>query len=185
MLRTITRPTASRFARNSRKLIAHASSPEKTVQVGSVFPGKYGAWLLTKEDVDEVMLYRASLTSAALCSLLVAPTHIAPDYFTQLNPLLEDALVLIGAGSFGISTKLIHIYMSPVKKAIQALWAFGFLSAIIFSVNAYVNEDGLSLLQYVGKHAHPPYTCLLSQPPTAIIIIPPRIIHDLTSFVTL
>lgn len=44
------------------------------------------------------------------------------------SPLLQEygnVLSLVGAGSLGASLVLIHIYVTPLKRFVQALWAVG------------------------------------------------------------
>lgn len=38
---------------------------------------------------------------------------------------LENPVSLVGAGGLGVSLVLIHIYVAPLKRFLQALWALG------------------------------------------------------------
>lgn len=38
---------------------------------------------------------------------------------------LENPIALVGAAGFGVSLYLIHIYVTPIKRFLQLLWATG------------------------------------------------------------
>lgn len=120
-------------------------------RVGEVFRGKYGPWVLEESDVIEVTSYRGSLTLAAICALLVAPAYLT-DLVPHFDPLTEDVVLLTGGAAFGSATQLIHIYMSPIKKALQALWAFGFLSGAVLATQAFEAETPMGLLEYIRQN---------------------------------
>ncbi len=42
----------------------------------------------------------------------------------------QDALCLVGAGGLGVSLVLIHIYVAPLKRFLQLLWAAGVMGGI-------------------------------------------------------
>lgn len=46
-----------------------------------------------------------------------------------------DPLYVVGAGGLGASLFLIHIYVTPIKRALQALWAVGVLGSVGVAVN--------------------------------------------------
>eukprot|EP00887_Chlorella_sp_A99_P004158 scaffold23.g4158.t1 len=91
------------------------------------FQGVYGTWEITDADVAEVVAYRAGLTVAAsafaagtLGALLPADAPLAAALAAR-----GDALAAAGAAGLGLSLALIHIYVDPLKKALQALAAAG------------------------------------------------------------
>lgn len=57
---------------------------------------------------------------------------------------MYDPLYVIGAGGLGASLFLIHIYVTPIKRALQALWAVGVLGSVGLAVNfAAPSQQGL------------------------------------------
>lgn len=42
----------------------------------------------------------------------------------------QNGIALLGAGGFGLSLFLIHIYVAPLKRFLQLLWAVGVLGGI-------------------------------------------------------
>lgn len=60
-------------------------------------------------------------------------------------------LYAIGTGGLGLSLVLIHIYVTPIKRFLQALWAAGVIGSLATYVNSALplNE---SLPSYVFYH---------------------------------
>lgn len=59
-----------------------------------------------------------------------------------------DLLYTLGAGGLGLSLLLIHIYVTEIKRTLQALWALG----VVGSLATYVclaQPSGENLVQYV------------------------------------
>jgi uncharacterized integral membrane protein len=71
-----------------------------------------------REDVVDVWTYRFCLT-------VVAATNVALS--TRLLPGYDDALSALGIASLGVALKLIHIYVTPLKRMLQVFWALGTL----------------------------------------------------------
>ena len=42
----------------------------------------------------------------------------------------QNVICLIGAGGLGVSLVLIHIYVAPLKRFIQLLWASGVIGGL-------------------------------------------------------
>ncbi len=42
----------------------------------------------------------------------------------------QNAVALMGAGGFGLSLYLIHIYVTPLKRFLQLLWAAGVIGGV-------------------------------------------------------
>lgn len=47
---------------------------------------------------------------------------------------LENAIALLGAAGFGVSLYLIHIYVTPIKRTLQLLWAAGVIGGTTLMV---------------------------------------------------
>lgn len=89
--------------------------PSPTGRVGSVHDGAYGRWVFEQADFVEVAAYRASLGVAAAG---FAAAVAAPDAAGT------PAAAAVAAGLVAASS-LIHIYVTPIKRAIQALAVAG------------------------------------------------------------
>lgn len=118
-----------------------SSSPPSSPEV---YRGVYGPWSVDSADVREVVLYRAGLVTAATTFVAAASTALLPDdnAVKSLIQSLYDPLFVIGAGGLGASLFLIHIYVTPIKRTLQALWAVGVLGSLGIAVNfaAPVNQ---------------------------------------------
>ncbi|KAK7390689.1 hypothetical protein VNO78_18695 [Psophocarpus tetragonolobus] len=115
-----------------------------------VYEGIYGPWTIDKSDVREVILYRSGLVTAAASFVAAASAAFLPDDSLLSATLKQnlDLFYVLGSGGLGLSLLLIHIYVSEIKRALQALWGLGVLG----SVTTYLvlaqpaNEN---LIQYV------------------------------------
>ncbi|KAK7358076.1 hypothetical protein VNO80_17376 [Phaseolus coccineus] len=97
-----------------------------------LYDGIYGPWTIDDSDVREVILYRSGLVTTAT-SFVVAAAAAAflPDN-TSLSTTLKqnlDLFYVLGSGGLGLSLFLIHIYVSEIKRALQALWLLGVLGS--------------------------------------------------------
>ncbi|XP_078169988.1 integral membrane family protein [Carex rostrata] len=119
----------------------------------TVYQGVYGPWTVEDEDVREVILYRSGLVTAAISFVLGATSA----YLPQDNPVSGiirnqlDIIYIVGAGGLGLSLVLIHIYVTPIKRFLQALWALGVIGSIsaYFALAQPLNEG---LVEYVVEH---------------------------------
>ncbi|ONK56055.1 uncharacterized protein A4U43_C10F3680 [Asparagus officinalis] len=122
-----------------------AFNDEKTV-----YSGVYGPWTVEPSDVREVILYRCGLVTAAASFVLASSAAFLPEG-NALGDILKqdiDFLYLLGASGLGLSLFLIHIYVTPIKRFLQALWAVGVAGSIATYLNlARPLEE--SLIQYV------------------------------------
>ncbi|KAL9316877.1 hypothetical protein ACSQ67_013394 [Phaseolus vulgaris] len=136
------------------------------------YDGIYGPWTIDDSDVREVfilfivsfyfnsisdlltasvILYRSGLVTTAT-SFVVAAAAAAflPDN-TSLSTTLKqnlDLFYVLGSGGLGLSLFLIHIYVSEIKRALQALWVLGVLGSATtyFTLAQPANKN---LIQYV------------------------------------
>ncbi|CAM8992656.1 unnamed protein product [Rhodiola kirilowii] len=101
-------------------------------------------------DVREVILYRAGLVTAATSLVIAASTAFLPGNFL-LSTLIQQNLDLfyaLGAVGLGISLFLIHIYVTEIKRTLQALWALGVLGSFAVYICLALPADQ-TLVQYV------------------------------------
>ena len=76
-----------------------------------------------------------------------------PDEF-PLKSFLQgsyDLLYVVGAGGLGLSLVLIHIYVTPIKRALQTLWAVGALASVGLALNFAAPADS-GLVDFVLKN---------------------------------
>ncbi|QKD83251.1 DUF2301 domain-containing membrane protein [Thermoleptolyngbya sichuanensis A183] len=100
-----------------------------TLAEPEVYQGQFGEFTITKGDRLGVVLYRAALMVAALCfdvgTGLVLGRGDDPTVLRWLSPLYTLFSLALGA-----SLLLIHIYMKPLHRALQAFWLVGAIAAI-------------------------------------------------------
>lgn len=98
----------------------------------------------------QVILYRLGLVTAAASFVVAASSAFLPD-----NSLLSDIIkknldlfYTIGAGGLGLSLYLIHIYVTEIKRTLQALWALGVVGSLA-TYTSLAQPAGDNLIQYV------------------------------------
>ena len=122
-------PSTCRY-RNVRVVTcsARGSVPDRgAVVIDGPFKGMFGEWVLTQADVDGVVQYRTLLLIASLCALgsnialhlPSSPAHVA------------DVLFALHTAALGGALWKIHIYLRPLHRALQALWAAGAAGVIV------------------------------------------------------
>ncbi|PIA32831.1 hypothetical protein AQUCO_04300040v1 [Aquilegia coerulea] len=135
----------SRVLSNRLKSIrCQALGDNNTSLDSTVYQGIYGPWSVDQSDVREVILYRSGLVTAAASFVIAASTAFLPEENPFREFLKQDLnfLYALGAGGLGLSLFLIHIYVTEIKRTLQALWALG----VVGSLATY-----LSLAQAVGQ----------------------------------
>ncbi|KAF5839535.1 hypothetical protein DUNSADRAFT_508 [Dunaliella salina] len=120
-----------------------------------VYQGTFGPWSIEEEDVKEVLGYRAGITVAAAATIASAGTACFAPEGSQLQGLL-DPMCVLGAGGLGVSLYLIHIYVAPLKKALQAFWLAGTLGML-----------------YIMATQDAPAALYLAQTPSAVWLVGP------------
>ncbi|KAK9812459.1 hypothetical protein WJX73_001370 [Symbiochloris irregularis] len=122
---------------------AALSQPDETYQ------GVYGPWKVEESDRQEVLGYRAGLSLAAAAVLIdTAISWVSEDNSVKqvLRPV-SNAVAVAGAGGFGASLVLIHIYVKPMKRLLQALYAVGLAGGLYLMAT-----QAQSLPEYVAAH---------------------------------
>ena len=96
-----------------------------------VYEGQFGSFTVEDSDRQEVILYRAGLTvaaisfAAAVCCVFFAP-DIAPQVATACYGLMWLAL--------GLSFFKIHIYLRALHRTLQIFWAIGGVASVAIAL---------------------------------------------------
>ena len=103
--------------------------------------------------VWQVILYRSGLVTAAASFVVAASAAFLPDSSSLSASLKQnlDFFYVLGSGGLGLSLLLIHIYVSEIKRTLQALWGLGVLG----SATAYITlaqPANKNLIQYVVEN---------------------------------
>ncbi|XP_010549312.2 PREDICTED: uncharacterized protein LOC104820536 isoform X2 [Tarenaya hassleriana] len=117
---------------------------------GTVYQGVYGPWTIEPSDVREVILYRSGLVTAAASFVAASSSAFLPEN-SSLSEVIKqnhDFLCLAGASGLGLSLFLIHIYVTEIKRTLQAFWALGFIGSFA-TYTMLARPAGYSLVQYV------------------------------------
>lgn len=104
--------------------------------------------------MQEVVLYRSGLVAAASSFVIAASAaflHNSNSEFTELVERNLDLFYGVGACGLGLSLYLIHIYVTEIKRALQALWAIGALGSLA-AYAAFAQPAGKSLVEYVVEN---------------------------------
>ncbi|KAG5385302.1 hypothetical protein IGI04_036772 [Brassica rapa subsp. trilocularis] len=120
---------------------------------GTVYKGVYGPWTVEQSDVKEVILYRSGLVTAAASFVAASSAAFLPEnsWFSEIIKQNQDLFYLVGAGGLGLSLFLIHIYVTEIKRTLQALWALGVVGSLA-AYAALARPDSDSLVHYVVDH---------------------------------
>ncbi|KNA06723.1 hypothetical protein SOVF_178360 isoform B [Spinacia oleracea] len=119
---------------------------QNTTTSTGVYQGVYGPWTIDSSDVREVILYRSGLVTAAISFVLASSTAFLPG-----NSLLRqnlDLFYLLGSAGLGLSLYLIHIYVTEIKRTMQAFWALGVIGSLV-AYTTLAQPAGEGLVQYV------------------------------------
>jgi uncharacterized integral membrane protein len=119
----------------------------------TVYTGVYGPWTVDDADVREVLLYRSGLVTAAASFLVAASGAFLPEGNPAGDAVRQgaDLLYAAGAAGLGLSLVLIHIYVTPIKRFLQALWAAGVVGSVgTYALAAAPLDEGL--VRFVLEH---------------------------------
>ncbi|CAI9785035.1 unnamed protein product [Fraxinus pennsylvanica] len=142
----INRGFSSSFSsRLAKKTIKCQTASQKPI----VYQGVYGPWTVESSDIQEVILYRSGLVISAASFVVASSTVFFPnEEFIQRN---LDLFYGVGACGLGLSLYLIHIYVTEIKRALQALWVLGLVGSLATYVTL-AQPLGQSLVQYVVEN---------------------------------
>ena len=98
----------------------------------------------------QVILYRSGLVTAAASFVVAASASFLPENSLLSNVVNENlnSLYALGAGGLGLSLYLIHIYVTEIKRTLQALWALGVVGSLA-TYTSLAQPTGQNLIQYV------------------------------------
>ena len=101
----------------------------------------------------QVILYRSGLVTAAASFVAASSAAFLPEnsWLSEIIKQNQDLFYLVGAGGLGLSLFLIHIYVTEIKRTLQALWALGVVGSLA-AYAALARPDSDSLVQYVVDH---------------------------------
>ena len=113
-----------------------------------VYQGQFGAFTIDPSDRRGVIIYRGGLLVSALSFAIATGLVLwqGGDLFI-LNAL--TLLYFVFWVGLGVSLFTIHIYLKPLHQALQAFWAIGGITSLIFAVKG---SEPLALYVY----SHPP-----------------------------
>ena len=100
-----------------------------------VYQGQFGEFTINSSDRRGVVIYRGGLLVAAL-SFAIATGLIL---WQGSDPFILNTLTLLYLVfwvGLGISLFTIHIYLKPLHQALQAFWAIGGITSLIFAVKS-------------------------------------------------
>ncbi|KAF8408511.1 hypothetical protein HHK36_007667 [Tetracentron sinense] len=143
-------PSSSRVSLRIQCQALGEGSQSSSNSNGAVYQGIYGPWTVDPSDVREVILYRSGLVTAAASFVIAASTAFLPED-TFLRDMIKqnfDLLYAFGAGGLGLSLFLIHIYVTEIKRTLQALWALGVVGSLATYLSV-AQPVGGTLAQYV------------------------------------
>ncbi|KAK9076230.1 hypothetical protein SSX86_004563 [Deinandra increscens subsp. villosa] len=136
--------------RPSFHVTCQAAGNDTVFEPPKVYQGVYGPWSVDSSDIREVVLYRSGLVTAATSFVLASSAAFLPDDFMLTGFLKQniDIPYAIGAAGLGLSLVLIHIYVTEIKRTLQALWLLGVVGSIAAKICLAQPADE-SLVQYV------------------------------------
>ncbi|KAI5400329.1 uncharacterized protein LOC127092722 [Lathyrus oleraceus] len=142
------RTPSSRIRIGSVRCKAVGENPQGSLSDTVVYKGVYGPWTVESSDVQEVISYRSGLVTAAASFVIAASAAYLPDNITSFLKQNQDFLYVIGSGGLGLSLFLIHIYVTEIKRTLQALWGLGVLGSAATYI--YLAQPAnKTLVQYV------------------------------------
>ncbi|KAL0335894.1 UNVERIFIED_CONTAM: hypothetical protein Sradi_4801300 [Sesamum radiatum] len=120
----------------------------------TVYRGVYGPWKIESSDVQEVILYRSGLVTAAVSLVAASSAAFLQNSDLEVFDLMRRNLDLfygLGACGLGLSLYLIHIYVTEIKRALQALWVIGAVGSL-GTYATLAQPAGKSLVEYVVEN---------------------------------
>lgn len=123
----------------SRRLAQYAMKQSDN----ETYPGMYGEWKIEESDLIEVWMYRICIS--IFTAAFVSETAMK---VLQCDMLNDNAVCALGAAALGMSLVQIHIYVTPIKRALQSLW----LAGVLGSLWILVQYDSSSVLDYVVEN---------------------------------
>lgn len=96
-----------------------------------VYEGQFGSFTVEASDRQEVILYRAGLSVAAVSfAVAVFCVFFAPDLAPQVATVCYGLMWL----ALGLSFFKIHIYLRALHRTLQVFWAIGGLASVAIAL---------------------------------------------------
>lgn len=95
-------------------------------------------------------MYRSGLVTVAASFVAAASAAFLPtdSFLSEIIKQNLDLFYTVGAGALGLSLVLIHIYVTEIKRTLQALWLLGVVGSLA-TYTALAQPAGENLVQYV------------------------------------
>ena len=106
-----------------------------------VYDGHYGQWSVSRADEVEVWSYRIAL-SLSCCGALGVAAGCVFGKDGAINPSY-----FVGASGLGVALVLVHMYVTPIKRAMQAMYAVGLVGSVGIAATQSAN-----VLEFVRDH---------------------------------
>ena len=108
-----------------------------------LYDGHYGQWSVSRADEVEVWSYRIAL-SLSCCGALGVAAGCVFGKDGAINPSY-----FVGASGLGVALVLVHMYVTPIKRAMQAMYAVGLVGSVGI---AATQSGGANVLEFVRDH---------------------------------
>jgi len=133
------RRTTSVEATTAEEEEEEAETTTKTTPL--VYDGHYGQWSVSRADEVEVWSYRIAL-SLSCCGALGVAAGCVFGKDGAINPSY-----FVGASGLGVALVLVHMYVTPIKRAMQAMYAVGLVGSVGIAATQSAN-----VLEFVRDH---------------------------------
>jgi len=112
-----------------------------------LYDGHYGQWSVSRADEVEVWSYRIAL-SLSCCGALGVAAGCVFGKDGAINPSY-----FVGASGLGVALVLVHMYVTPIKRAMQAMYAVGLVGSVgIAATQSGGESGGANVLEFVRDH---------------------------------
>nr|GEV04690.1 hypothetical protein CTI12_AA195770 [Tanacetum cinerariifolium] len=147
------KPNKTRLFKVPFGVKCQAARDDGLLEPPKVYQGVYGPWSVDSSDIREVISYRSGLVTAAASFVLASSTVFLPDGFVLTDILKQniDIIYATGATGLGLSLVLIHIYVTEIKRTLQALWLLGVVGSVAAKICLAQPVDE-TLVQYVVEN---------------------------------
>ena len=139
------RRTTSVEATTAEEEEEEAETTTKTTPL--LYDGHYGQWSVSRADEVEVWSYRIAL-SLSCCGALGVAAGCVFGKDGAINPSY-----FVGASGLGVALVLVHMYVTPIKRAMQAMYAVGLVGSVgIAATQSGGESGGANVLEFVRDH---------------------------------
>ena len=126
---------------------AEEEEEAETTKTPLLYDGHYGQWSVSRADEVEVWSYRIAL-SLSCCGALGVAAGCVFGKDGAINPSY-----FVGASGLGVALVLVHMYVTPIKRAMQAMYAVGLVGSVgIAATQSGGESGGANVLEFVRDH---------------------------------